>query len=270
MTPTSATSFAVIITTYRRPTLALRALKSVLEQQYMQPLVIIVNDSPDEDYAALETYTAQNKSAIYLRNAENLGKNASVNRAFDHLLSIQFSGYVIFLDDDDWLELHSLQAFSEAIEVTGNNGWFVANRTLENGTSLTQNRNGSSAISYYRDYLLSRRFSGDATHCILFSETQQCRFPASTKNGEEWFYFAQVAKHFPTFTYLPITGTWSGGYESSGLTQKKSTLHEKFSLYQTLGKELTAKRLWNFPIATYMCLRFLRILIPKSQTTPVS
>jgi glycosyltransferase involved in cell wall biosynthesis len=262
--PSNPPTFAVILTTHKRPEFALRAVRSAVEQIGIEPFVVVVNDSPETDYAVLENYVRAVTHIHYIKNSENSGKNYSVNAALDYLAVQNFTGYVVFLDDDDWLDTQCLEQFAHAITKSSrNHGWFISNRVTKNGQILTKNYTNHSSLSYYKDYLIYKRFTGDATHCISFPETLEYHYSKSIKNGEEWFYFSQVAKQFPLFTYVPFTGTWSEGYDPEGLTRSPISFTGKFVLYMKLVCELSSSHLWSISLAGYMTLRLGRILIPK-------
>lgn len=84
--------FTVIIPTYSRPTLLADAIGSVLRQSCPDWELIVVDD------ASPVTATApEDPRIILLRNDSNIGKAASVNRAF----AVSRGKYVTILDDDD-------------------------------------------------------------------------------------------------------------------------------------------------------------------------
>ena len=89
----------VVITTYRRPKLAQRAVKSVLAQNYQPVDIIVVEDGSDNGIEAW--LQAEGLSHIrYMRHRENMGLAAARNTG---LLNAR-GEYIAYLDDDDeWL-----------------------------------------------------------------------------------------------------------------------------------------------------------------------
>jgi glycosyltransferase involved in cell wall biosynthesis len=85
-----------IITTFNRPTLVRRAIKSVVAQTY-KPLEVIVVDDCSE--VGLEGWLRSERvdRVQYVRHQENLGLAASRNTG----LRLAGGKYVAFLDDDD-------------------------------------------------------------------------------------------------------------------------------------------------------------------------
>lgn len=261
--------FAVLMPTHAREALAIRALESIRAQSYPEWKLVCVNDSPEIPYGDFERSVAEDKRITYIRNTENEGKNASLNAALAHLRNSGFKGYIILLDDDDWLDSDCLEQFARTLSERPY-GWLVSDRVLSSGTRLTKNRTGCSEVSYYREYLITKRFSGDATHCINSVHALACVFPSSAKNGEEWFFFSQIARACPRFTYLPFPGTYSEGYLPGGVTHERASFRSRLGLYARLTREIGSRNLWNLALFVYMALRFGRMCIPKRASVPVS
>jgi glycosyltransferase involved in cell wall biosynthesis len=226
-------NFAVLTTTYKRPELLLRAIESVRKQACTYRY-IIVNDSPEYDYTTTEKEIRKDNKITYIKNSENRGKNYSLNSAIDILKKENFTGYVVFLDDDDWLADDCLEVFANRIKKDSSTKWLVSNRTYTDDTKITQNKKNSEYVSYTWDYLLLRRFRGDATHCIDIDIIEPQSYPTTIPNAEEWIFFAKVNKKTKGFLYIDTTGTWSDGYLNDGLSSNAKrvpllkTLHEIF------------------------------------------
>lgn len=90
---------SVIITTYKRPQLLLRALNSVINQEYKNIEIIISDDcSNDETFSIVEM--VRNRTSIpiiFISSKENRGACFARNKAFSIAKGILISG----LDDDD-------------------------------------------------------------------------------------------------------------------------------------------------------------------------
>ena len=108
---------SIIIPTFRRPDFLRRALSSVARQTVRDFEVVVVDDgSPEEsDYQKVaREFEKIFKEFFYIRNANNLGANASRN------IGIRNSHYdlLAFLDDDDeWMPTkieRQLSAFRNA------------------------------------------------------------------------------------------------------------------------------------------------------------
>jgi glycosyltransferase involved in cell wall biosynthesis len=256
--------FAILTTTHKRPAELLRAIVSVQNQKYTEYIQYIVNDSPEYDYSEVEQVITSDSKIVYTKNTENIGKNASLNSILQTLRSTDFNGYIVYLDDDDWLTPNCLQDFTAAITKnkteSASSQWFVSNRSLESDTSLTQNNTGKQRISYFFDYLLFKRLKGDATHCIVFSPahlgSHSAHFPITIKNGEEWYYFLQLARKYESFVYINQIGTYTNGYQPDGQNAAMQVNYKQNTL-----------RLWreqqSLLISVYLLLRLIKTLFRK-------
>lgn len=252
-------SFAIIMTTYQRPELAMRALASVQAQTYGAWRLAVVIDDVLSDYTPLEAVAATDKRITMLKNTANQGKNASVNRALATLRTDDFRGHAVFLDDDDWLAPGCLADFAAAIKNHPENHWFVSQRVHhETGQPYTVNKTTRDVLHYASDCLIERRFGGDATHCIDFTLSLTAEFPTRVKNAEEWLYFATVATTIPSFRYLPVPGTYSAGYAPGGLTDEYHKHTEQKQNAPKLAREVWERKLFDPYILLYTGLRLVR------------
>jgi glycosyltransferase involved in cell wall biosynthesis len=256
--------FTVILTTYKRPGSVLKSVESVKNQNYKNWRLIIVIDDTETNYSELiKLVEADNKTTL-IKNEVNLGKNKSVNKALEIAHNESPNSYVVFLDDDDWLDLDCLETFAESLSTNPEYKWLVSQRSnFIDKVSLTSNKTSRSSISYLKDMLVLRRFSGETTHCISLKETSNCRMPFTIANGQEWVYFAEVSTKVGDFIYLPKTGTYSEGYLSDGLSLRNKNFRENWIIYKKLIKEISKRELRNVYIYTYLLIRFFKILIFK-------
>lgn len=255
------TEFVIITTTYERPIEIIRCLESVQNQTYKNFKHIIVNDSPATNYSKLEEKVSTLSNVIYIKNENNLGKNASVNKVFQILKNENFSDYIIFLDDDDWLDQDCLLNFESEIQSHSKPTWLVSNRALESGISITKNKTNKNKINYYWDYLITRKFSGDATHCINFKATSSLQLPTLIKNAEEWLYFAQVSEISKDFVYKNFNGTYTGGYMLGGVTDTYHKKVAKWKLYKKVCSEVSNRGICNMYTFIYMSLRLIKLIL---------
>lgn len=251
-------NFCVITTTYQRPEAILRCVASVAAQSYKDWQHIIVIDDPVSNYEPLHSLARSATRLTLLSNPQNLGKNTSVNRAFEYLRKQAFAGYVVFLDDDDWLAPTCLADFADRLQKTPH-PWLVSERVeAKSKKSFTVNKTGKNTISYQYHCLIKKDFTGDATHCIDFASTKNIYFPLSIKNAEEWLYFAHVSTVHPNFIYIPKAGTWSEGYAAAGLTDHYHQNQERTKNAIPLLKETLQRRIFSPLILSYVFLRLVR------------
>ncbi len=216
--------YSIITSGYNEPALLKKCMKSVLAQSYDNFEHIIINDSPDYDYSSFDNYQntlsePEKLKVKYFVNKKNIGNNASKEFAFTKVSSD--SEYIIFLDHDDWLYPNALEEINKILagedkikKETKVIQWLVTNRSVQ-GKSLTKNNTNKNTINYFWDYLILKKFSGDATHTIKTSLAKKAVFSKNIKNGEEWYYFIQLQNNF---SYFDINTTSSLGYLKTGVT----------------------------------------------------
>lgn len=250
--------FSIITPTFRRKEKLVRAVNSLISQTHKDWEMIIVNDSPqDRNYD--EFVSSINDARIhYHGNDSNRGVNYTRNFALSKISAD--SRWVIFLDDDDYLSPDTLVTFSNLIHSHEEMKWFVTNRALKNGTSLTKFPKDESLYSYTWSYLILKRCKGDATHCIETKLITQlnARFSKYVKQGEEWFFFYQIGLHAKIF-YADHNSTITDGYTADGLNFRKRTLTEKLETVTKLLYEGGTRGFFKTPsFLLYIALRYIR------------
>lgn len=234
--------FSIITATYKKPKELIRAVNSILNQDYSNFEIIIVNDSPDFDYSEFENGGGIKDNRIrYFKNEINLGNNYSKNFALDKISDD--SDYILYLDDDDWLDSECLNKAVETIKENPNFSWYVSNRSFEDGTKITKNKHNKIFISYVIDCLILKRFTGDATH-IISSKYKKIKYSTKVKLTEEWFYFSQIPEKF---FYYDFNSTYQNKHTNSNMTvfynkNKKERLKNTYKLY----RELFELKYFNF------------------------
>lgn len=248
--------FSIILPTYKRPQELIRAVKSVLNQSYDNWEIIIINDSPEVDYTEFENSEyLKNIKIKYFKNKENRGNNFCKNFALENIS--QESDYILFLDDDDWINNNCLLEARNIIQKNKDFSWFVSNRyNVNQNKSLTINKLKTNKINYLKDYLIGKKFTGDATH-IISTKYINKKFSKSVKNAEEWIYFTQLSKYF---LYYDFNSTFSEGYSKTGITKNYKNKVENLKNTYKLFKENLKYRLFSFWILIYFILRIGAIL----------
>ena len=254
--------FSIILPTYKRPEMVGRSVMSVVNQTYSYWRLYIVIDDTDQAYNQTKDKYKDNKQITFIQNSENVGKNKSLNIALNKLTEDKFKGFIIFLDDDDWLSPDCLKDFVKVITENPNRNWFVSERAnADTKKPYTINKTGRTIVNYMQDMLLTRKFSGDTTQCLNFESVRGLRFPTLIKNAEEWLYFAEVAKAEKNFLFLPTVGTYSLGYATDGLTYNYHNKKERWLNNSLVLKELLQRKLPSLPIVVYFIVRLLKSFI---------
>jgi glycosyltransferase involved in cell wall biosynthesis len=103
----------VFIPTFERPEQLVRAVESVLDQDYGRvEIVISDNASGDETQSLGEKYSADRPSITYRRHPRNIGPTAN----FESLRPLGDGDYFMFLGDDDWLDAGYVSACTRWLE----------------------------------------------------------------------------------------------------------------------------------------------------------
>lgn len=102
---------SVCIPTYNRPSLALRALNSVLNQSY-KDVEILIHDNSEDDATEKLLSTVRDPRVHYYRHPQNIGIAGNWNS----LLESARGEYVKFLNDDDELLPDCLEQVVRAIQ----------------------------------------------------------------------------------------------------------------------------------------------------------
>lgn len=255
--------FSIITPTFKRSQELTRAIASVKAQTYTDWELLVINDSPtDESYSTFSS--AINDPRIrYFVNDRNRGVNFSRNFGLEHLSAD--SKWVIFLDDDDTLAPDTLKNFHDLILLHSEQKWFMTNRALKNGSSLTVGAVDENTYSYFWNYLFLKKLKGDATHCIETKLITQhhIRFLTYVKQAEEWFFFYQIGRHCRIF-YGDHNSTITDGYDvQSGLNFRKKTFREKYETLAKIFYEATTKKVVSAQFFLYMSLRLVKLLLGK-------
>lgn len=106
--------FSVVIPTFNRSSLVGRAIQSVLDQQWADMEIIVVDDASTEQ--GVRQVVAGFPGVRYIRQDCNMGPSVARNRG----LMEARNPWVIMLDDDDELLPGAMTLISDAIERYGN------------------------------------------------------------------------------------------------------------------------------------------------------
>ncbi len=118
--------FSVIITTFNRPKLLCRAIESVLNQEFENFELIIVNDGSIVPYDQVLTYIEGNTKIKYFYK-ENEERSIARNFAFE-----KASGtWICFLDDDDIYYKNHLYSLYNKINHLKNDDFLIYTRTIK-------------------------------------------------------------------------------------------------------------------------------------------
>jgi glycosyltransferase involved in cell wall biosynthesis len=234
--------------TYRRPLLLKRAIESVLAQTHEDWLLVVADDgSRDGTESVIRSYADQDKRIIASASKENLGVNASRNRALEILLERDDVQVLTLLDDDDYFLPETLENAVFQFDCHPEEEWLLTG--CEVNTDKPTALRGTGRVDYVNGYLWGRKIKGDVTHFIRREAIGRTRFSSVMKQGEEWTFFLGLSRHCQPFVYSGV-GTVKE-YSPSGLlaTRPHKTLEERVGM----SRALLALRLrpWNLRARKY-------------------
>ena len=109
------TKVSVIVPVYKVENFLDRCVKSILNQNYKNIEIILVDDgSPDNCPAMCDEY-AKNDGRITVVHKVNGGLSDARNAGMD----VAAGEYILFVDSDDWIELETVEELLKVIKETG-------------------------------------------------------------------------------------------------------------------------------------------------------
>lgn len=213
--PTTPKLVSVLIRTRNRAELLLEAVRAVLQQDYTNVEIVIVNDGGDnfsDRCLALSAATSRR-----LRWLENSGKGRSA--AANTALKAAEGEYCVFLDDDDTLDASHVTQLVQALQNTQDLAAYSNVRTV-NSNGIVGDKTFNSPFDLQRLYIENYI----PIHAVLFSRTlvdKGCRFDITLDRFEDWDFWLQVAQH-TRFTHVD---TYTASYriaDDSGFGAKQA------------------------------------------------
>ncbi len=230
---------SLLIRTLDRPAQLAEALESVRAQTYRPLEVIVVNDGGRPvEYVLSAKLGEQNddtQAALrwrYHAHSKRQGRSVAANRA----LSLASGEWVIFLDDDDWIEPDHIERLVRVLKDDAARGGtllaaYADTRCYRNGDALE-------APFFARDFdpiaLAEQNYL--PIHAVLLARRAYeagCRFSPQLSLYEDWHFWLQVARQGDmqrvpgaTACYrLDISGV-GGGHDIDYLPQYVAFLRE--------------------------------------------
>lgn len=223
---------SIIIPAYKRPKELIRAVKSVLSQDYFNWELIIINDSPDFNFKEFEFFfngldKIKKDKIRYFVNEKNMGGNWSRNFGVDNLS--QDSDFTFFLDHDDWLTKNSLSNQVSILKREKCNWLLTLNKS--NGEdldidSIKITNNDKRYFNYLKDYLIRREIRGDYAQLLSSNiiKKNNIRYSKRVKRGqtlEEWIFSMRFSRYSKCFVENIIT--LEKEYQKDSLTNLEKT-----------------------------------------------
>ncbi|OUS40878.1 hypothetical protein A9R00_03785 [Oleispira antarctica] len=219
MPKTNSPLFVVVLPTYTRSELLIRALESIHYQNYTNWKCIVVDDgSTDNTESVAQGFIAKDDRITYVKQ-ENRGVNAARNAGINLVSATINDCYYIFIDDDDYLAEDCLIRAAACIFEQPSYSWYGFN-CINSGTQQRISKiKDYGRNNYISGLMFGHSWRGDITSFIHASIIDGLRFCQEVKNGEEWYFWSQLAVNHDVFIkdeagsfkdYLPSGLTKSG------------------------------------------------------------
>lgn len=193
---------SIVMRTRNRPDLLKQAAESVIQQDYPNIELVVVNDGGESVADCLDNAREQLSNVQYLHLVQNQGRATAANTGLDYA-----SGeYIQFLDDDDLIDSHHISQLMHALQQNGQYQAAYAGIRLEN-----QNYD----FNYDFNPHILKAWNYIPIHAVLFSSRllqQGCRFDARLEAFEDWDFWIQMSQ-FTDFYHLSEFG---GDYRQTG------------------------------------------------------
>ncbi len=187
---------SVIIPTYNRKKLLVRALKSVLAQTYRNYEVIVYDDgSSDETEKLMSQFE---RKIIYIK-----GKHSGVSHARNEAIKISKGELVAFLDDDDWWDKKYLETVAKKLQGHRFVGAFTNYyKVYENNTKVLGFKKGSVPDIVDLNWMVRGSFI-DPSFIALRKDAliRAGLFDESLSSTEDWDLWLRVLK-LGCFAYI--------------------------------------------------------------------
>lgn len=153
---------SIIIPVYNAEKYIVRCLNSILNQDFCDFEVILVNDSSTDNSAyIIKPFTQQNKHFRLIENSTNLGTMCSREIGYKNATG----NYIIFVDSDDELAEDALDTLYSAI-VSSDADIVISDYRLllSRGKSIIKTQK----LTHRSDsnFLIKALFSGEVSHCL--------------------------------------------------------------------------------------------------------
>lgn len=185
--------FAIITPTYNRFDLLVRNIESVQKQDYPQYEHIIIDDSTGNKTQENIKHLLLDKKIRYFKNSSNRWVNYCRN--FWIKMLSQDVDYILFLDDDDYLNSWALIKAHDIIQ-KHDYSWYVSNKKW-----ISNIKKYNTTYNYFNDYFLWSQIQWDTSHIIKTEILSWIRFSPYIKQSEEWLFFIELWYNHTFYTY---------------------------------------------------------------------
>lgn len=191
----SSPFFSVIIPTYNRLQLAERAIESVLQQQYQDFEILLIDDGSLEDYTKLiQKYQSENKFTYHKQN------NAYLPAARNKGIQLAKGKWICFLDDDDYYLNNHLSCLKECIEQNLQKNGLYRTFTIFENEKLERVLQPITKISGNAlEYVLNISTITVNNVCLSSEVLKDLKFNTDLKIAEDYNLWLRILCQYPLF-----------------------------------------------------------------------
>ncbi|GAA5130500.1 glycosyltransferase family 2 protein [Luteolibacter yonseiensis] len=215
--PTSAPQFGIVIPTYNRPELMLKATSAVLAQTHTNWTLVIVNDASATSYVDAVT-RLEDPRIVYLEREQNGGCNAARNTGIDELMR-RGVDYLLSSGDDEELDPRCLEVAAQKIREHPEYDWFMSN-TYGDEKPSSRRIKEEGPYDWFDDYLYGKTLRGDKTHVIRATTLGTIRYDGRYRSSNMWPLFIPLAAKARLWAYPFPSKKIS--YLADGITKNSS------------------------------------------------
>ena len=238
--------FGIIIPTYNRARVLPRAVRSVLDQDYADWALYIVNDgSRDETESVVAPFLSDSRVCL-LNSHTNRGKLHCLNDALDRIEADGIDWFT-WMDDDDQLTTNCLSVARGEVGKHPGFGLLLFSTVDTEGKQLARMR-VSGPANYLREKLLRKSVAGETHEFVAVPYLNGARLNAPS-TGAQKFWFGELSlRTGAVFCNRP---TKIKEYLSDGITLQSRRRSRRAEDARKLRLEMYLLRHWASVILRY-------------------
>jgi len=229
---------SVIVPTYNRPALLVKALKSILNQTYQNFEIIVVNDAGQDVESVVRSLEAK-QNIVYLTHDTNNGLAAARNTG----IRAARGKYIAYLDDDDIYLPDHLEKLYTVLESTDYKVAYTdayrAHQKKVNGKYVVTER----TIPYSFDVDHDRLLVCNLVPALCVMHEKSCLdevgyFDESLPTHEDWDLWIRMSKKFKFFHIKKVTAEVTWRTDGTTMTSEQhapflmiAKIHERYKNY---------------------------------------
>ena len=252
--------FGIIIPTFNRASVLPRAIRSVLDQDYPEWALYVVNDGSRDETESIVAPFLSDSRVRFLNNRENKGTLYSLNLALDRIETDGVDWFT-WMDDDDQLTADCLSIAKKEIEKYPEFGMFLFRTVNRNGKSLARMR-VSGPANYLREKLLRKAVAGETHEFVSVPFLNGTRHTAPS-TGVQKFWFGELSLR--TGAVFSVKPTKIKEYLNDGITLQDQRQSRRAQEERKIGLERYLLRHWlsvifHHPLSFYAYLVWGKVL----------